>query len=141
MKVRYVLAALLVPGWFLTGCYQPRLQPPPETTGPTVHLSASPTRVVCPGPVTLTATAGPGVTRVDFYKQELGADLQPLLIGTDASAPYGLVYPEQGFGEPDDGAYDFVARAYDGQGLEASSNLVRVTVLIGKADTPCPQTS
>jgi hypothetical protein len=92
----------------------------PDTTPPTISLSANPTAQQVPGSTTLTAVAADafGISKVEFYR---GATL----IATDFSAPYSH---SVAFAAADVGSVSFTARAFDPQGNSSLSAAVVVSV-------------
>jgi hypothetical protein len=95
--------------------------PVPDTTPPTVSLSANPTAVTAPGSTTLAANASDnvGIARVEFYE---GA----AKIGEALAAPYTFT---RSYAANESGSFSYVAVAYDTSGNFTNSvaRLVNVT--------------
>jgi hypothetical protein len=92
----------------------------PDTTPPTVSVSAPVAGASVGGTVTLSATASDdtGVDHVDFL-------VNGAVVGTDSSAPYGLAWNSKLVA---DGPAAISARAVDAAGNAATSSSVSVTV-------------
>ncbi|MDO8184238.1 polysaccharide deacetylase family protein [Conexibacter sp. JD483] len=93
--------------------------PPPDTTAPTVSLTAPADRATVSGTVSLTASASDdtGVTRVDFL---VGGNV----VGSDTSSPYELSWDSTRAGS----SATITAKAYDGAGNNATATAHTVTV-------------
>lgn len=91
----------------------------PDTTPPSVNLTAPAPGVTLMGEATLTATASDdrGVSKVAFY-------LGDVLLGTDAAAPFSQTLAT---GAYPDAAYNLVAKAYDSAGNIAATEPVTVS--------------
>ncbi len=98
-----------------------------DVTKPTVSLTATPSTVTAAGNVTLTATASDnvGVTKVDFYDNDV-------LIGTDMTAPFSVA---RAYIYGDNGMHTIKAVASDAQGNVAETT-TSVTVAIADANEP-----
>mgnify|MGYP005852097285 CR=1 FL=1 len=96
----------------------------PDTTAPTVTLSANPGTVSAPGSTLLTAnvTDNVGVTQVEFYR---GATL----IGTDSTPGNGFTQSVS-FATADAGSVGFTAKAFDAAGNNAISAATTVLVTL-----------
>lgn len=96
----------------------------PDTTAPTVTLSANPGTVSAPGTATLTAsvTDNVGVTQVEFYR---GATL----IGTDSTPGDGFTQSVS-FTTSDAGTASFTAKAFDAAGNTTTSAAATVLVTV-----------
>lgn len=101
----------------------------PDSTPPTVSLSANPLSVMPPGKTTVTATATDdvGVTRVEFYK---GA----ALVGTDTTPADGFI-AEVTFAAGESGSVPITAMAFDAAGHSTTSAPLAITLIgIGPND-------
>jgi hypothetical protein len=96
----------------------------PDTSAPTVSLSANPGTVSAPGTATLTATAtdNVGVTQVEFYR---GATL----IGADNTPGDGFTQSVS-FTTSDAGTASFTAKAIDAAGNTTTSAAATVLVTV-----------
>lgn len=107
------------------------LPPPtaPDTSAPTVSLSASSLTFSVPGTVNLASTASDNVAveRVDFVRNNI-------VFATDSASPYTA---SDTLDHTDNGTIQYMARAYDTSGNVASSTAVNVTVNIAPpVETP-----
>lgn len=96
----------------------------PDTTPPTVTLSANPGTVLAPGATTLTANAtdNVGVTQVEFYRGST-------LLGTDTTPGDGFTQTVD-LTTADQGNVEFSARAFDAVGNQATSSPISVLVTV-----------
>lgn len=94
--------------------------PLPDTTSPTVSLTASAQNVTAPGSTTLTANAADnvGVSRVDFYEGST-------LLGSSTAAPYTQAIS---FTTAQTGSHSYTARAFDAAGNNTLSAALAVVV-------------
>jgi hypothetical protein len=108
--------------------------PPPDTTPPTVSMTAPATGATVSGAVTVSATAADnvGVAGVQFLLDgaALGAE--------DTTAPYSISWTSTGAAN---GPHTLSARARDGAGNQTTSVLVNVTVSNAAPDTTPPTVS
>lgn len=99
--------------------------PVPDTTPPSVSLTASPASLAAPGSTVLSAVATDDVAiaRVEFYE---GASK----IGEALAAPYAFT---RSYAASESGSFSYVAVAYDTSGNATSSvaRLVNVTAALG----------
>jgi Big-like domain-containing protein len=97
-----------------------------DNTDPQITLTATPNTVLAPGTVVFNAVASDnvGVSKVNFYH---GFQL----IGTDTTAPYSVSHSVS---VGDQGAYPYVAIAFDAAGNMKTSNTVFVTVTIARRE-------
>lgn len=104
------------------------LTAPPETTKPTVSITAPVNGQTVSNTVSITANASDnvGVTRVDFYR---GTSR----IFQDSSAPYSYAWDTKSVSN---GGYQLTARAYDAAGNEQTSSAVNVTVSNATTNPP-----
>ncbi|PYE53170.1 Ig-like domain-containing protein [Deinococcus yavapaiensis] len=95
--------------------------PVPDQIAPSANITLNPTTVTTPGPITLTSnpTDNIGVTRVEFYKNDI-------LIGADTSAPYSTTDTITA-GTPN-GTIRYNTRAYDAAGNVGTSDNAVLTV-------------
>lgn len=102
---------------------------PPDTTPPTVSVTAPAANATVSGATTISATATDdvGISKVEFY-------VGGVLRDTDTSPAYSTSFNMSSLAP---GQYDIYARAYDTSNNATSSSLVRVTV----ADTTAPTVS
>ena len=102
----------------------------PEATPPTVSLSSPAGNATVSGTVSVTATAtdNVGVTKVEFY-------VNNVLQSTDTSTPYLYSWNTASLAA---GSYTLMAKAYDAAGNVGQSSNVSVTVL---SDTTAPTVS
>jgi hypothetical protein len=101
----------------------------PDTTNPTVSLTAPTTNASLTGTTSLTATASDavGVTKVEFY-------IDSTLISTDTGSPYSA---SLNTGSYANGAHTVSAKAYDAANNTATS-LVNITINNAVPDTTPP---
>ncbi len=94
--------------------------PTPDTTAPTVTLSAPGAGVTLAGTTTLSATADDnvGVAKVEFYRGTT-------LLGTDTTAPYTSSWDTTSVAN---GSYSLTAKAYDATGNSTSTAATAVNV-------------
>lgn len=94
----------------------------PDTTLPTVTLTAPATGVTVSGNIDLTATAsdtgGSGLARVQFY-------IDSQLVATDTSSPFSYTWDTTKVG---DGSHTISATAIDGAGNQKQTAVATVTV-------------
>lgn len=102
----------------LTADDPPPVQPPADTTGPEVSITAPADGITITGPVKITASAtdASGVAGVQFLVNGQAAGAE------DTTAPYEFNW------SPTDGAYTIAARARDTKGNVSTSAAVAVTV-------------
>lgn len=96
----------------------------PDTSAPTVTLTANPGTVLAPGSTTLTATAtdNVGVTQVEFFRGNT-------LVGTDATPGDGFTQTVT-LTSADQGNVAVTARASDAAGNQATSAAINVLVTV-----------
>ena len=101
---------------------------PPDTTAPTVAITAPLAGTSVSGTIDLEAEASDNVsvTLVEFYGDGV-------LLGSDAVAPYSIAYNTENLAN---GAHSFSAQAFDATGNSATSSPIEVTV----ASNPPPVT-
>ena len=104
--------------------------PAPDTTPPTVALTAPASGATVSGSVTVSATASDnvGVARVDFFDGTT-------LVGSDASAPYSVAWNTANAAN---GTHTLTATAVDAAGNSATS--AAVTVTVSNTAPPPPRT-
>ena len=92
----------------------------PDTTAPTVSVTAPANNATVSGTATVTATASDniGVTKVEFY-------LNGVLKATDTAGPYSYAWDTR---TAANGSYTLIARAYDAAGNVGQTGNVVVTV-------------
>lgn len=100
----------------------------PDTTAPTVSITAGATSITTAGSITLTATASDnvGVSRVEFYEGST-------LLSEDTSPPYTS---EVTLTAANNGTKSYTAKAYDVAGNIGSSGTVSVVVNIPTGGNP-----
>jgi hypothetical protein len=98
----------------------------PDNAPPMVSITAPAAGASVAGDVTVAATAtdDAGVTRVEFYVARNAAGAVPVLIGTDAAAPYSVVWNTR-TAEPAN-SHLLSARAYDAAGNVGTTTQVVV---------------
>jgi hypothetical protein len=102
--------------------------PPPDTSAPTVALTAPASGASVSGNVNLTATAsdaGSGVARVEFL-------VDGAVVGTDTTSPYTVTWNAESVTL---GTHSVVARAVDNAGNSASTTARSVSVVDRTAPT------
>ncbi len=102
--------------------------PPPDTTVPTVSITAPLNGSTIAGTTTISASATDniGVTKVDFYRGTT-------LFGTDTTSPYSISWNTTTVANS---TYSLTAKAYDASGNTATSSIVSVS--IANIATPPP---
>ena len=97
--------------------------PPPDTTPPTVSVTAPAAGATVSGTVTITASASDnvGVTRVDFL-------VDGALLSSDTTTPYSASWVTSA-----NGSHALSARAFDAAGNQTDSAAITVTVNNGSA--------
>jgi hypothetical protein len=105
----------------------------PDTTAPSLTLTAPAPGVTVAGdvPVSATATDEVGVTRVDFLVAPNVVGATPTLIGTDTTAPYSLTWNTRT--TPAASSHVLSATAYDGAGNQTTRSMVVVVDNVGPA--------
>lgn len=101
--------------------------PSPDTTAPTVNVTANPTGVTAAGTVSLSANASDnvGVTKVEFYRGST-------LIATDTAAPYTA---SDNVTSAQNGTLTYTAKAYDAAGnTQSASQNVTVNIAAPTGD-------
>jgi len=95
--------------------------PPPDTTPPSVSLTAPASGSIVSNIITLTASASDnvGVTKVEFYRDGT------TLVGTDTTSPYNVSYDTTTI---TNGSHDFSAKAYDAVTNSTMSASISVNV-------------
>jgi len=101
----------------------------PENQPPAVSLSSPANNATFTAPASIAMTANASdpenqLTRVEFYNG-------PTLLGTDTAAPYSFTWPSVPVG-----TYSLTARAYDADGLNATSAAVSITVTAAANQPP-----
>ncbi len=130
MKPRLYLLAL-APTLLLAACTGPKTpMPAPDTTLPTISLSAAPASVSAGSNLTLTASASDnvGVSSVKFYRGDT-------LLATDTAAPYEYTAPTTA---ADAGTLNFRAVASDAAGNTASATASVTVKAVVVPDTTKP---
>ena len=121
---KFLVAGLLLGAMMISACSDSDTgaEPTPDTTAPTVALSASTTLLLSDGNVLYTADAADndGVALVEFHD---GSST----VGSDDNAPFEL---DAAYTETDNGQHHLWATAEDGAGNTASSDTVSVIVAI-----------
>jgi len=94
--------------------------PAPDTTPPTVSITAPASGATVGGTTTVSATASDnvGVARVEFY-------VDGALKATDTTSPYSFAWDTTAYAA---GSHDLVSKAYDAAGNVGTSATVTVTV-------------
>jgi len=107
--------------------------PVPDTTAPTVSVSASKANVTTAQSITLTPVAADNVAvvKVELYKNGV-------LFGQSTTAPYTFTVP---LVIADNGTINFTAKAYDGANNSTISSPAAVVVNIPVPDTTSPVVS
>ena len=108
--------------------------PPPDTTPPTIALTSPATGAIVSGSVAITAAAtdNVGVTRVEFY-------IDNVLLSATSSSPYSASWNSS---SASNATHTIGARAYDAAGNVGSATAVSVTVNnAGPGDTTPPTVS
>lgn len=106
----------------------------PDTTAPTVSITAPIAGATVGGKIPVTASASDNywVTKVEFYK-----DSDATAFATDTSSPYSVTFNTTTLSN---GTHTFKAKAYDAAGFSTVSSVVSVTVY-NAPDTMAPTVS
>ncbi|MGE5624314.1 MAG: Ig-like domain-containing protein [Bacillota bacterium] len=109
-------------------------QPPPDTTPPTVSMTAPANGATVSGNVTVSANASDNVGVVGVQFKLDGANLGP----EDTSAPYSITWNSAG---ASNGSHSLTAVARDAAGNKTTATSVTVTVSNSSGDTTPPTVS